>query len=62
MQTEEETTRQVIVVCAEPGIEEEVVARSIRVQWVHSIKAAIALLDSALAAAVLMSVELPAAG
>ena len=33
--------------CAEPGVEKEVVARAIRVQWVHSIKAAIALLDSA---------------
>lgn len=43
----EQTISKVIVVCAEPGIEKEVVARSIRVQWVHSIKAAIALLDSA---------------
>ena len=43
----EQTTRQVIVVCAEPGVEKEVVAPSIRVQWVHSIEAAIALLDSA---------------
>jgi DNA-binding NtrC family response regulator len=43
----EEAARTVIVVCAEPGIETEVVARAIKVRWVHSIKAAIALLDSA---------------
>jgi DNA-binding NtrC family response regulator len=43
----EEAPRTVIVVCAEPGIEKEVVARAIKVRWVHSIKAAIALLDSA---------------
>ena len=47
MQNEEGTTRKVIVVCAEPGVEMEVAAHSIRVQWVHSIKAAIALLASA---------------
>ena len=43
----EEAARTVIVVCAEPGIETEVVSRAIKVRWVHSIKAAIALLDSA---------------
>jgi DNA-binding NtrC family response regulator len=47
MQTEEEAARTVIIVRAEPGMNKEVAARSVRVQWVHSIKAAIALLDSA---------------
>jgi DNA-binding NtrC family response regulator len=43
----EEAARTVIVVCAEPGIEKEVVAGAVRVRWLHSIKAAIALLKSA---------------
>ena len=43
----EETARKVIVVCADAGIESGCGARGIRVRWVHSIKAAIALLNSA---------------
>ena len=43
----EEAARTVIVVCAKPSIESDVEARGIRVLWVHSIKAAIALLGSA---------------
>lgn len=42
----EKAARTVIVVSAEPDIEKEVVARAITVRWVHSIKAAIAVLGS----------------
>ena len=42
----QEPARTVIVVCAEPGIE-EVAAPAITVRWVRSIRAAVALLDSA---------------
>jgi DNA-binding NtrC family response regulator len=51
----EETTMTVIVVCAEPGIERKTVTRTITVRCVHSIKAAIALLDSAPSETVLIT-------
>jgi DNA-binding NtrC family response regulator len=46
----EQRARAVIIVAAsgqEPGVEKELKARGISVQWAHSIKAASGLLDSA---------------
>ena len=52
---DEEAATTVIVVCAASGFEQGAEARPVRVRWVHSIKAAMALLNSAPGGAVVIT-------